>query len=258
MSTALKDAQFCYLKALSLSFWVFRARSFSFVFMSILVLSPVLVFLLFFPEAYLGDIWAPEGYLLSVLYFFVLVLLVALLVSGTIKQLTGDRALFASGEIRRIGLAPPVLLTCILFSLCIMIGFELLGIPGLALTVMWWVAIPAAVVERPGVLRSFSRSLELTRGHRWGILTAFMLVFLVGIAGHMAAMEVLAPGGVGALSGDRPDESTFPAFTPYLIVSWIVEVMVSAFGAVLNSVSYVLLRVEKERVNFDQTVAAFD
>ena len=32
---------------------------------------------------------------------------------------------------------------------------------------MWWVYIPAIVVESKGIIGAFGRSRELTRGRRW-------------------------------------------------------------------------------------------
>lgn len=258
MLTFLTDPRFTIRRVFSLSLLVLRARFLSFSAISLLVFSPALVFPWYFPRSYLGDIWDVETSLLSLIQSVLLVLLTAILAGGTVNQLSGDRHLFARSEIKRIVLAPPVLLTCILFSLGMMIGFTLLVLPGVVLTVIWWVAIPAAVIERPGVLKSFARSLELTKGHRWKILAAFLLIFAAGIAGHAVATELLAPGGIGAFFGAPPDESAHPEFIPYLIGSWIVIVIVSALEAVLVGVSYALLRIEKERADMDRAVAAFD
>ena len=258
MSTFRADPRFTLSKVFSLSLWVIRARFFSFFAISLIVFSPALVFPWYSPRSYLGDIRDVETSLLSLIQSVLLVLLTAILAGGTVNQLSGDRHLFAGGEIGRLALAPPVLLTCFLFSLGMMVGFTLLVIPGVVLTMIWWVAIPAAVIERPGVLRSFGRSLELTKGHRWKILAAFLLTVAAGIAGHAIAAEVLAPGGIGTFFGAPLGESAHPEFIPYLIGSWIVIVMVSAFEAVLVGVSYVLLRMEQERADMDQAVAAFD
>ena len=181
-----------------------------------------------------------------------------MLANGTVNQLGRDQHLFAGGQVERLALAPPVLLICILFSLGMMVSFTLLVIPGVILTVIWWVVIPAAVIERPGILRSFGRSLELTKGHRWKILAAFLLIVAAGIAGQAVATEVLAPGGMAAFFSALPDDSAHREFIPYLIGSWIVIVVASAFEAVLVGVSYVLLRREKEQADMDQAVAAFD
>jgi hypothetical protein len=82
----------------------------------------------------------------------------------------------------RAGLAraPEVLAVVCLSSLGIAAGAALLVIPGVIYYVGWQVAVPALVVEHIGVRASFSRSLELTRGHRAMIL--WVLIALVTVS----------------------------------------------------------------------------
>ena len=258
MSAILGDASFSIRKVFLLTFWVFRARYLFIILISLLVFLPSLAISLYSPGAYRGDLGEVEANLLTLGQIFLSVLLTTILVGGTINQLSGDRHLFANGEIDGNGLASPVLLTCVLFSLGVTVGFALLAVPGVFLKIIWWVAIPVAVIERPGVLRSFGRSTELTKGHRWKILAAFLLVLAVGSAVYVVATEVLAPGGFWGVSRGLSDESMYPAFIPFLICSWIIGVMVAAFEAVLVGVSYALLRMEKERTEIDQAFVAFD
>ena len=59
--------------------------------------------------------------------------------------------------------------------------------------VMYWVAVPALVVERRGILESFGRSEELTAGRRWKVLwvsvgamlLSFVLSTVIGIVFHI-------------------------------------------------------------------------
>ena len=75
----------------------------------------------------------------------------------------------------------PLLLLSLLLGVAIVLGILLLIIPGLVLIVMFWVAVPALVVERRGILESFGRSRELTAGHRWKVLWVFLSEVLVSI-----------------------------------------------------------------------------
>ena len=75
----------------------------------------------------------------------------------------------------------PLLLLCLLLGVVIGLGFLLLIIPGLVLIVMFWVAVPALIVERRGILESFRRSRELTAGHRWSVFLVFVSEILVTI-----------------------------------------------------------------------------
>ena len=96
----------------------------------------------------------------------------------------------------------PMLIVALLLGLAIVLGMVALIIPGLVLWVMYWVAIPAVVVERRGILESFGRSQALTSGHRWKVLwvllsamlLAFVLSTVIGLVFHIP-MQVTSGGG---------------------------------------------------------------
>lgn len=58
------------------------------------------------------------------------------------------------------------------------LGFVLLLVPGLILSTIWFVALPACIVERFGPWTSLRRSLQLTKGHRWKILGLVLLLLV--------------------------------------------------------------------------------
>ena len=61
------------------------------------------------------------------------------------------------------------------------IGFLLLIIPGIILTLMWIVSTPSMMVEEKGVFDSMSRSSELTKGNRMRILGVGILLVVAYI-----------------------------------------------------------------------------
>jgi hypothetical protein len=69
----------------------------------------------------------------------------------------------------------------ILASIGIWIGLILIIVPGLYLMTIWAVIVPAIVIERSGVLASFTRSRELVRGHGWHVFCTLVLAYLVQI-----------------------------------------------------------------------------
>jgi hypothetical protein len=83
------------------------------------------------------------------------------------------RACLAGG----FGKLVPLLGLSFVMVVGLMIGFVLLTIPGIMLTIMWSVAAPALVAEDLGILAALERSSALTRGSRWKIfgLGAFAL-----------------------------------------------------------------------------------
>jgi len=68
-----------------------------------------------------------------------------------------------------------ILLSIVLWIL-ITIGFILLIIPGVILTLMWVVSVPTMVVEDKGVFDSMSRSADLTKDNRMRILGVGILL----------------------------------------------------------------------------------
>lgn len=124
------------------------------------------------------------------------------------------------------------------------------GIAALIVKLMLWVATPSIAAERRGVRDGLARSLELTKGRRWKLfglsLAAGLMIlpFLFGI--HLFF-------GVPFASLASLDLTTIPGAT------WFgVTVPFSSFFAVLMTVSYHHLRIEKDGVEVDQVVTIFD
>jgi hypothetical protein len=136
-----------------------------------------------------------------------------------------------------------VLGVAVLFTLLTGLATLLLVIPGLIVFTMWYVAIPACVVEGTGPRKSLSRSAELTKGHRWkvfGMLTVFIIIDLLG----NQLLVVAAAKALGATVG--------------LLTSLVWRACLGAFYPVLAVVTYHDLRVAKEGVDTDQIAAVFE
>ena len=105
---------------------------------------------------------------------------------------------------------------------------------------MLWVAAPVAVVERPGVMESLSRSAVLTKGNRWGVFGTILLIFI----GTIVA-SYLVDWIIGA--------SSYKVY-----VAWIVAAAITAFEASVTAVGYCMLRFAKEGVGVDEIAKVFD
>ena len=70
-------------------------------------------------------------------------------------------------------------------------------IPAMTVLSMFFVGIPAVAVERVGPLAAFSRSLALTKGHRWRIFRFYFMTLLVTVVLYM--MVSLLTGVLGSL-----------------------------------------------------------
>jgi hypothetical protein len=123
-----------------------------------------------------------------------------------------------------------------------LLGLVLLIIPGLMLYTMWFVGVPACVVERLGPWTSLRRSRELTKGYRWKLFALALLLLVANIGSSVIEAVLEAVGGsIAGLGGQ-------------LIWTGIW----AAFSAVVIAVTYYDLRVIKEGVDIEQITAVFD
>lgn len=136
----------------------------------------------------------------------------------------------------------PVFWASILVGIITGVGFLLLIVPGLIALCVWYVTIPACVVERLGSTESMSRSADLTAGYRWPIFGAALVVAIAEIGGSAA---------IGALL--RPE-----TLVAYVIVYFLWVALVRAYESVLATIIYHDLRVTKEGVDIEQLAAVFD
>ena len=92
------------------------------------------------------------------------------------QQMRGRHATFGDCLGVGLGVLLPILGVALLQGLAIGFGFLACFIPGVILAVMFFVAIPAAVEERPGVVKSLERSAKLTEGFRWHVFGVLLVL----------------------------------------------------------------------------------
>lgn len=136
----------------------------------------------------------------------------------------------------------PVFWASVLVGIITGVGFLLLVVPGLIALCVWYVTIPACVVERLGPTESMSRSSDLTAGYRWPIFGAVLVVVIADIA---------VSAGINAML--RPE-----TLVAYVIVYFAWEALVRAYESVLSTIIYHDLRVAKEGIDIEQLAAVFD
>ncbi len=150
----------------------------------------------------------------------------------------------------------PVLLVSLVVGLCVMAGLLLLVVPGIILAIMLFVAVPAAVIEKPGVFGSIDRSMELTKGYRWQIFF-IALIIMIG----SAVLSTVITGGQGATMELDPDAGMMVIAQPSLgahLLSMLMQMVVSLFSAVASSVVYYRLRQVKEDADIDDLASVFE
>lgn len=113
-------------------------------------------------------------------------------------------------------------------------------VPLFWLVLSWWVAVPAIVIERPGVIGALGRSMRLTRGHRWHILLLILLIAGIGM-------------GVGIVGGVL----VFASPAAALVVLRVVAVLLASLNGTFVAVTYHDLRREKEGTPADEMAQVF-
>jgi hypothetical protein len=128
-----------------------------------------------------------------------------------------------------------------------LVVFALMLIPGLMLLTRWWVAVPVAVIERPGVLASLSRSTQLTEGRRWPILAIVVLFAVLSLLESQLVQQMLAlilHDGLGRVAAEAIGIAT--------------GTVVTAFTCVVIAVGYFVLRADKDGLDPGSIAAVFD
>lgn len=163
----------------------------------------------------------------------------AMVVYGVFQQLRGRHASF--GDCVSVGLMYllPVFGVSILSGLAIYFGLMMCLVPGFIFWVMFFVAVPAAVEERPGIIASLERSAKLTEGYRWHVFG--VVAALVGI--NWITNQITAVLGTGGVP---------------LMISTAISAFTTALSATAAAVVYYQLRSVKEAVDIDQIATVFD
>ncbi|ACY15632.1 hypothetical protein [Haliangium ochraceum] len=161
---------------------------------------------------------------------------------GVLQQLRGQHANI--GDSLRMGLRRilPVLGTALLMSLCIGLGLIALLVPGIILILMFYVAIPATVMEGCGPIDALKRSAELTKGYKADLFGVVLLAIIIGFVIELP-VELLSealPGLAGAL------------------FEFAGSVLSGAVSAVITAVAYHDLRVTKEGADIEDLVRVFE
>jgi hypothetical protein len=116
-----------------------------------------------------------------------------------------------------------------------------LAVPPILIACAYWVAVPVAAVERPGIVASLQRSARLTRGSRGSVFAIVLVVAALDFVPWL--LLPILPG-----SWEGP------------VASWaflLVLIALSAYGAVATSVAYHDLRVARDGVGVDDLVRVF-
>jgi hypothetical protein len=234
----------------------------AFLVLAILVYSPAVVYTaVTTSRPLLGDTAGLEQYHLVILLlqFPLNVLATAAVLYGTIQQLRGRHVAIGASigvGLRRlfpilgVGLLSTLLSEIWLGVVFLPYGEALLYpalVPALLFSCMLYVAVPAAVIERPGLLGALRRSRALTAGRRVHIL---LILFALG------ALHIVASLLVTSLFD--PDTLTDHELKLSMWLSLGVNIALAALTAAVNGVVYHDLRVAVDGASTDDLVRVFE
>jgi hypothetical protein len=203
----------------------------------------------FFPDMFAGDdVWGAFALTFSTALIG-MSLLTATIVYGTIVQMRGGHANMTECIVKGLGLMLPVIAVSLVTGIIVGAGAMLLLAPGVFMYVVLWVAVPAAVVERTGVIASLRRSAELTKGFRWQVLAVVLI--LVAISLVVQAVSAIPVSIIASFTDPN-------SYAVAGVVSLVVQAASAALTSVAVAVGYHDLRIAKEGGNTNQIAAVFD
>ena len=158
------------------------------------------------------------------------------LIHRVFHQIQG-KSLGLVGSLRAgLGSARTVLLINLTSAMLMFLGGLAFLVPGLLAMTMLFVAAPAAIAEGRGVIDSLRRSVELTRGSRWGL---FGLVFM--------AFSMLVGLNLVAFLAVADLQAKIPLANPrFQAISAVLSVLFQALTSVTMTVAYLELRRKHE------------
>ena len=143
----------------------------------------------------------------------------------------------------------PLIFLSILMGLGVGIGFLLLIVPGIFLSIIWVSAVPVLISERVGVFDAFGRSVRLTEGQRWRILALVLIVLVIGTALNFV---------IGLLTSSMYYISSYSPSLMITLMEAIGGVITARFGSIGSAVLYTRLRQIKDGVDLTQVSKVFE
>jgi hypothetical protein len=135
----------------------------------------------------------------------------------------------------------PLAWLAIISGVLLTIGFVLLVIPGIFLTVSWIVAAPVVMFEGSSAFAALRRSYDLVQGRWWATFGALVLA-IIAIIGITLVLGALL-GGIGSSS----------SISVILVIGGISRIIAALVTypivAAVSAVIYIDLRVRKEHVD---------
>lgn len=173
-------------------------------------------------------------------------LLAAPIVFGVVQELNGTRAGVLTCVAQGIRRFFPVFLTIFMLYWCVVFAGTTFIIPAFVLAAGLYVAVPAAVCERPGIMGALTRSFQLTEQNRMRIFGLLLLFWGLRIGLKVFVIDYIDPQG-------RPGHIQALLWTVLGI-----DFLFGTLGAVMQGVTYSRLRQLKDGVSTADLAKVFE
>lgn len=171
-------------------------------------------------------------------------LVTAALTYSVVNDMHGQRASIGACVAKGISSLWIALGVAIVGGIAIVGGMLLLIVPGVIVACMFYVALPAAVIEQTSVLGALRRSRELTQGRKGQLFGMLLLIGMFRIALSKAVSAAIPSG-------------TYEDAKRLLFVQFGLDATFAALSAVIAAVTYCALRAEKDGPTMSQLGTAF-
>lgn len=178
----------------------------------------------------------------------------AALTYGVVMDLQGHRASIGACVATGFARFFPVLGVALLSALAVAGGLIALIVPGVIISCMLYVATPASVIEKPGVMGALKRSRELTAGRKGAIFGLLLILGVLAFGANKIVEAVFLPN-----AGDPAHlDETYHRIPTYMYADLTRAVLVGSISAVMAAVAYYYLRNSKEGTTAEELAKVFE
>jgi hypothetical protein len=167
---------------------------------------------------------------------------------GVVEEHAGRHPSISESLALGVKRLPMTIAVGLLVMLATFLGVFALIVGAFFVACMLYVAVPASVVERPGVVASLVRSVWLTKGYRWWILLLFVIAGAAGLIVGTALEQALCHH----VTIEEQDVIDVGDLNRWMLIQIAVQVIVAPLQAVFASTTYLALRSCKEATPIDK------
>jgi len=159
------------------------------------------------------------------------------------NQLRGTKVSFGACVINGIRRVIPVLLTCVVLIVLIGVATATYILPGIVAICLTYVAVPSAVIEGGGPFKAFARSVKLVDKDLPRVFVLLVVFVGLQVGLYWGSLELLDAIGAEVVA---------------VVVFMAMTILFGAFEAVLSSVAYANLRVDRDGIIAADLANVFD